>query len=393
MRYSHFYFKFMPILAAYLLSGTLSVVYATDITFSDKGQPSAFLEDDDYNYIPVIIVAENAPIRTAPSESAATLGLGEAKFLDSYYLTDSVVSGAKTYYLAAEMTADETIGKFIGWFAENDVLIKTEALKEKGIYSKALIVNKWQKATDGKIDIESTPALNGPSSAYNKIHELGLFRFYFFYAKASDPSTGSEYYLLGHKPFLLDDPDSSISETLIGWVPKQNIHQWDTRQAVEFDKRTLKKRVPEKHLRAKGKGGAQIFETVEELEAFLRGEEKFNDMVLMPVATEDTQVEKWQYNWQRFPLIEAKTNEKFTTAGQFYQVGYIGDQIYIDSGLVGASSEDLDKYRHKLEELRHEARAIDLLFVIDSTGSMSGYFSAVSQAVESITQDIERRYR
>jgi hypothetical protein len=191
---------------------------------------------------------------------------------------------------------------------------------------------------------------------------------------------------------MLDDPDS-IRETLIGWVPKPNIHQWDTRQAVEFDKRTLTVRVPEKHLRAKGEGGAQIFETVEELEAFLRGEEKFNGIVLMAVATEDTQVEKWQYNWQRFPLIDAKTNEKFTTAGQFYQVGYIGDQIYIDSGLVGASSEDLDKYRHKLEELRHEARAIDLLFVIDSTGSMSGYFSAVSQAVESITQDIERRYR
>jgi hypothetical protein len=381
----------MPILAAYLLSGTLSVVYATDITFSDKGQPSAFLQDDDYNYIPVIIVAENAPIRTAPSESAATLGLGEAKFLDSYYLTDRVVSGAKTYYLAAEMTADETIGKFIGWFAENDVLIKRKALKEKGIYSKALIVNKWQKATDGKIDIESTPALNGPSSTYSKTHELGLFRFYFFYAKATDPHSGSEYYLLGHKPFLLDDP-AYIRETLIGWVPKQNIHQWDTRQAVEFDKRNLKKRVPEKHLRAKGEGGTQIFETVEELEAFLQGEDKFNDMVLMPVATEDTYVEKWQYNWQRFPLIEAKTNEKFESAGQFYQVGYIGDQIYIDSGLVGASSEDLDKSRHKLEELRHEARAIDLIFVIDSTGSMSGYFSAVSDAVKSITQYIGEMY-
>jgi hypothetical protein len=384
MKNSDLFIKIMLILASYFLGSTSQCWGAGNITFSDKGQPSAFLQDDDYNYIPVIIVANNAPIRKAPSKSAATLG--KAKFLDSYYLTDHIVSGTKNYYLAAEMTEYEDIHQFIGWFAEEDILIKTKAIKKKGIYSKALIVNKWQ-AIAGKINIESTPALNGPSNTYNKIHELGLFKFYFIYAKATAPHSGNEYYLLGHKPFMLDDP-AYIRETLIGWVPKQNIHQWDTRQAVEFDKRTLKKRVPQKHLRAKGEGGVKIFKTENELEAFLQGK----DRELMPIATEDTWVEKWQYNWQRFPLIKAKSNERFKSAGQFYQVGYIGDQIYIDSGLVGASSEDLDKYRHKLEELRHEARAIDLIFVIDSTGSMKRYFSAVSQAVKRITQHIERKY-
>jgi len=342
--------------------------------------------------IPIIVVSEGAPIFSAPTSAGVVVG--KAAFGSNYVLADSAEKepGRKCHLAVGQDM------KVVGWFREEDVLLTQQPEKEApGFYRKAFVVNEWKTMTAGT-EITGASALDGPgtngTTPYRPLRELGLFRVYFVY-KRSKTQDGREYFLLGLKPQI--DSVSKARDTLTGWVEGDRIQQWDTRQALQFQKDTLEKRIAglSASIKAEGGGGASIFETEKELRAFLKGETKVGEESLTPVVSEDTRVkEQWSPTVVRYPLISAKENDLVPKAGQILQVGYISDQVFAgeapakDKPESGGTAEQSAKFKDIVTKMQ----AMDIAFVVDTTGSMEPWVEATRKAVSDIGSGLEKSF-
>jgi hypothetical protein len=366
-----------------------------DVVPGPNGLPKKFVTSEDNEPMPVIVVAEGARVLAEPKRTGKTIR--NAKFLEAYQKVDEAEepgTGLK-YVLAATGIGDKP-DKLVGWFAEADVLQSKRALKEiPGIFLKGLIINQWQTAKSEKgIDIKGASVLNGPGkratsagTPFTELQQLRLFQFFFIYKKYDSPD-GQKFVLLGDSPIILNSLEAN--KTLLGWVDSKRVHEWSTRESVEFDKTTLEERV-----KAGGgdeKAGVQIFASKEELEAHLEGLEKLGDVKIEPVSIEDTKVKRWEPYLQRFPLFKSIKSDKLKGVGDLMNVGYIGDQIFVDSGAHGPDPTQTAQNQARLEQMRRDLNNIDLLFVIDATGSMEPYFKSAADAVKMITSLIEAKY-
>lgn len=374
---------------------------AQTIEFGKSGKPTAIVTDTRGDEVPILVVADGAMIRTAPTRTAAKAG--NAKFLDQYYLAATeATDGGRKFHLAATMDpATRTITNFVGWIDDADVMLAKQAIKENGIFQKALIINDW-KTIGGELEIEAASARNGAGTRtgtegqpYDEVAKLGLFQFHFVF-KRHTTAEGQEFVLLGGRPNVTNV--TKPAETILGWVPISRAQIWSTRQAVEFDKGTLDKRIasatPEQA--KNGGGGVDIYEEEAELRAFLQGETELSGTPIEAVASEDTRVKSWKHNVQRFPLLESKKNDVLPAAGALYRVGYIGDQVYAGggaaSGSVGSNAETIADAQDKLNDLMRSKWTLDILFVIDSTGSMKSYFPAAADAVQQIVRQVKEAH-
>ncbi|MCG8456551.1 MAG: VWA domain-containing protein, partial [Holophagales bacterium] len=370
---------------AVLLGLTLGAPAGAQIEVRE--QPPAFRKAEDGEVIPVIVVADGARLRQRPSKTSEIER--RAEFLDAYFLLDTAEEAGEHYYLAGAMTAGwQSVGEIVGWLHGDDVLVERQAIKEKnGIYLKGLVVNQWRGVSEG-LEIEGADLLRGPGrdasgDPYEKTAEIGLFSFYFIYA-GQESRPGQKYYLLGESPILRNV--TRPGETLVGWVDARRVEEWSTRQAIQFDKQTLEQRVDLAETAAETEG-VKIFATEAEVIADLRGGATIAGEPPRPVAVEDTRVRRWQHNWPRFPLFEVKANREIPAAGPLYHVGFMGDQIYV-SGRTGIPREEIAENQEKVDELRQDLDNIDLLFVIDSTGSMRNYFQSAAEAVGRIAEQV-----
>lgn len=376
--------------SAFAVARSLLLLLATCllIALSASAQPEQvpkrpiFKTSDDGEFVSVIVIAEGAKIRKGPSRSAPFLGT--AGFLDSYYLIDSQREAGKIFHLVGRGVGSETPEEVLGWLHERDVLTSREAIQEEtGIFLKGLIVNQWRQLGDD-VKIEGAELHNGPGGkGFEKVGEIGLFSFYFIFKKYEAPD-GSRSLLLGESPIVQNV--TQPGGTLVGWVDARRVVEWPTRQAVQFDKSTLSKRV--------GPGedeGAKLFASSYEVVSYLQGEFAAEGESLQPVAVEDARVTHWQHNWPRFPLLETKENREVPNAGPLFRVGFIGDQIYV-SGKTGASREEVAENQERVEKLRSDLKGIDLLFVIDSTGSMRRYFGTAADAVVKIADQVKKEF-
>lgn len=372
------------------LSMSCSIVGALDIGTGEK--PSQLVMGPS-GPVPVYASAEKIEVLDAPKAKSKILR--HARFLEPYYLAKGPVKDGKDEFVLAA-TADENLQlkDLIGWINVNDCIMTREGTKTKhGIYRKALIVNDWKrmKSVKDKSKIAGASVLNGPGKAsdgrdYDTLSEIGLYDFYYIYGE--ETRDGKNYFLLGDRPIIVSHQQPQ--EAIRGWVADERIFRWDTRQAIEFNKENIK-------VRNEGKKeedqGVKIFANQQELEWFTRGIKTppGTNEPLKPVAEEDITVTFWRHNWQRFPLL-ASLEAKDSRAGRLLQIGFIGDQIYLEDQKKGLSANELSEAKEKLSVLQRKLRNVDLLFVVDSTGSMTRYFPAAAQAVKAIVSQLAKSY-
>jgi Mg-chelatase subunit ChlD len=353
------------------------------------------VQDKNGSLIRVMVVADNALLLAWPKADGP--GMKRAKYGDALFLADSHTANGKTFHLAGELAERGKLA-IKGWLRAEDVLLRREALQsEYKIFRKAIIVNKWNDA-GGKMELNTANALNGPGtrldgSSFDKIRELGLFQFYYVFKTVERPGKPTSF-LLSETPVI--PRANRFTENVIGWVDGRRVIEWDTRQAIEFNKSNLAKRLEEVDPAkiAEGAGGVAIFEEEAELKAFMDGETTLNDKPLTPIAEEDTRhVERWSYETPRFPLFKAKANDLAPELGNILELGYIGDQIYVEGGTKGLSAPEVARDQAKIREARSSVREINLVFAIDATGSMKRFMQASAESVVQVAADIDNAYR
>ncbi len=380
--------------AALALAAALFTNAAIAAEFDPAGQPDRPKQDENGSLIRVMVVAEGSPFRATPKADASVLT--PAKYGEALFLADTKEAGGKTFHLAGDLAKRGKLA-LKGWIADEDVLLRREALKgEHKIFRKAIIVNKWT-AAEGKTELKTANAWNGPGkkadgSAYDKIRELGLFQFYYVF-KTAGQDGDSPMYLLSETPVI--PRANRFTENLIGWVDGRRVIEWDTRQAIEFNKANLKTRIQDADPKAlaDGVGGVSIFETEPELHAHLEGEMELEGKPIKPIAEEDTRhTERWSYEVPRFPLFAAQRNEDAPEFGDVLELGYIGDQIYVEGGAKGLTSAEVARDQTKIREARGSVREINLVFAIDATGSMKRFVGAAAESVVKVAADLDKAY-
>lgn len=377
---------------ALLLCGSSQA--AVEIKFPN-GVKDRAMQDENGSLLRAMVVADDALLLAWPKLDGP--GMKRVKYGDAFFLADTHTVDGKVFHLAGDL-AERGKLTILGWLPDETVLIRRQALQsEHKIFRKAIIVNKWNDV-GGKMQLNTANALNGPGlrpdgSDYATIRELGLFQFYYVFKTVSRPGKPVSY-LLSETPMI--PRANRFTENVIGWVDGRRVIEWDTRQAIEFNKTNLQKRLedvdPAKI--ADGTGGVAIFEEEAELQAFIEGETALNDKPLAPIAEEDTRhVERWSYETPRFPLFKAKANDFAPELGNILELGYIGDQIYVEGGARGLSAPEVARDQAKIREARSSVREINLIFAIDATGSMKRFMEASAESVVQVAADIDLAYR
>ncbi len=383
-----------------------------------------------------IIAIGNTPVY----KSSNTLSeIAKAEFRICYYVGKETGDTDDDFTLLVKDVDDEDKPvAFLGWVQNKNLISRCEAIRnELKILKKILIINKWRLTKEGS-ELESAILREGPGMHYKKSKESRLFRFFYLYKELK--IDGKRWFLIGPQPSVTSFKKSILEETIYGWIPEHKIFIWETREAIQFNKKNL---TLAKNPR---KTPAKIYESFNELErVYLDGEE------IMPLSEEDLSGGEWEYHWMRYPLLqsepfprkykitdktiaELKTlkidtkkleedilNKEFTDKDIFLSlvrpridnftlkrekeilknseygeylalnIGYIGDQIVVSDPDLKFSAHDGNNYTDKIDKISHEAQTLDILFVVDATGSMRDFFGPTCDGIKEVVREIRRR--
>lgn len=233
-----------------------------------------------------------------------------------------------------------------GWILKDDLLMRMEAMKEEGIYKKAIVVTYYNKATKelGGAPLRYAPFVGVPQVG----HELTLYNFFHIYDMREDDEGKETFCLIGNEAAVRDytKPENII----LGWVPMSKLFMWNTRVAAEYDKSTLDKRGP-----------VRIYESLEDLKAVIEGRKSPEQVRVL--ATEDINKKEMFPEDFRFPIID----EEIEINGlKVWKIGF-----------AGAVTSPVNVATIPQPEL-------DILFVCDGTGNMKYFKDAVISTIQNV---------
>ena len=355
--------KFMVKLIFIIIIGCVTSQAA--MTLIDyKGPKPDKPEYNNDEIIPVYITVPNSNILSSPDVGARVITKG--KYLERFCLCRKFSSRGKVYLLLGKLDDTlDTVKSISGWVEERNVFSGIMAMRTpQNIFKKALIVNllaDMKKRKNTRFDVAQV--YSRPSLDSKKLKQLALFNFYFIW-QIHKNAKGKVFYLLGTRSTLPDEryPAGSI----IGWVAKDRILEWNTRYAIQFYKKNLPQR----------KQRVMIFNTQKDL-----------NNKKDPITVEDMSIKEWKPDWTRFPLLQTvKTGD-----GKIIQkVGYIEDQLDVLSGKRGLSAYKQQRVEHFKQQICKID--IDIVFAIDATGSMFKFYRYISKSLKNTMTQIINKY-
>jgi hypothetical protein len=352
-----------------------------DIQYPNR-KPTQPLQDpnsDDFWF--VTTVHDSVRFFEAPRSDAKSV-LKTDQWLNVYVVGDKIAD----YFLIMTVDSDDNIVGYRGWVHRNDLQWTYGAQKNKNnIYRKALVINHWRKIVPGKVqDLQQASVWNGLHDDRQEVKKLSLFEIYFIFQEQRDEQ-GNEYYLIGQDPVIINFYDAS--KVIVGWLPKDRALNWDTRQAVYFNKANLSNRISSGNL-------GVIFQSkgddYRDLKSWHLGGNRPNGLEEgAPMAIESEEVKTdLPYDWSRFPILgEPDTIEG---VGRVFRIGYVGDTI-TRSGRV-LPWHETESEIEKLRRLKETVKNIDIHFVLDTTLTMGPAFGTVRKTIEETIHLVNSRY-
>lgn len=313
----------------------------------------------------VVVVQDKATVHAEPKATAAVVQTLDwmtplVLLQDDADSTKPKSEGTSPKWYAVGKFNDIETAEPLGWMQKKGLLIRREASKTvDGIYQKAIVVSRLDEATAevGGAPVRWMPLEKGKAHG----QKLSLFNIYYIYDVSEDVKADKSFLLLGKESAIFNP--LKPENTLIGWVNKAKLFQWDTREAAEYDKSTMGQREL-----------VRIYEHEAELKEVIQ-ESPGSDRI-EHFGKESAKKTTLHHADPRFPLI---SQTRLPSGERMWNIGFAGDE-FVGDGEKGPGAEG----RQDLLNISKLSNVVDILIVYDGTGSMSKFKNAVIGAVNEI---------
>ena len=226
---------------------------------------------------------------------------------------------------------------------------------------KALIVHKWEDSNA----VEQASLTDTPDVKGKEITTINLYEILYIYKATEPDADGEKFFLVGRRPYFIAELGKA-GDTIHGWVSSKRVFAWNHREAVQLNKN------PEAvEWRTKNNKPIRLYGSV--TDAAEQGK---------PMYEEDLTKGPWHHQMQRYPVITPASERNKL----IWKVGVIGDS-YSGKKVISASLES--QIQGKLEELKMSTKKVDVLLVIDASGSMGQFYASIGDTIDAIQGAIQ----
>ena len=238
-------YRFLFIFAAFVCSSGSS--WAKDIHVEmgreDKGKPlpTTQINKDKFNG-GVWTAYDGFQLKKSPIINSEPSGYKALQYMEHFDVSYVYQGEDQIYYLLSRGRGQDF--KNLGWVPEKFTCIYQGQQIANNIYKKALILIFLDQITKQR-KVELIPVRLAPTLDAPVIDSLRLYNIYSVYSDTNpkDPTKG--FCLLGSDFGFAPDENSKTNpkvpaETVKGWVSKENLCFWDTREGLEWDVKSTK---------------------------------------------------------------------------------------------------------------------------------------------------------
>jgi hypothetical protein len=308
-------------------------------------------------------------------------------------------SDGRPYYLLVRVYPDGLrVRGVAGWVAERYLVLGNSALEHTAtkLRKKAMIINSLDHIREELARVESDPDARfgsviprlGPSPRAETTGEvIRLFNVFFVFAEADD------HVLIGRRgQFQPDvDPDDP-RRVILGWVPRDRVRMWLTREAVSW-------RPDDPSQAAHRQTPGIVYASARDALNGRYDPTEANRAAARAITAEEPMPSgvygrPLLYSQMRYPLFhEIDPGDRIPRQFRGNDLMRIG----VFSGFIGGradqmvqemSEQQLADFQKFLTRIQAETRQVEVLFVVDETQSMEVWFPVVAQTIERIMQQI-----
>jgi len=306
----------------------------------------------------------------------------ETKVIKIYQFLDKFkVLEKREKYLKVEDYFDS---KVCGWGRINEFILLTKSIRtENSITHKVVPINQLCRI---KGDIKEIAPLRSPSCTAKKTGEkIKILDFAHIYSYYPDEQN-AEFLLLGKKSYYLPKSNKdTIQEIILGWVSKERMLMWDTREALQPN-------IYRKHPIFFFKNKADLISyysynkiednlpTCDSVPACKNNRKDKELLVIRPDSEFKIDRKPWPPDIFRYSILKSN-NDPYTP----FEIGV--STATLDEKILQA------EIREKIEEQRKEVENRDVVFLIDATMSMSPYISLVGEIAHNIMEQFKKKIR
>jgi len=250
--------RFLLICAIFVcVSGTL-LAQNTNVEMGpdDKGKPVPTTSiGKDKLKAGVWVAYDGFLLKKSPLNNSDNSGYKALQYMEHFDVSYVYQGEDQIYYLLSRGRAEDF--KNFGWVPERFTCFSEGQTTANNIYKKAFIVNSLDQITKqgkvGPIPVRLAPTLEVPV-----IDPIRLSNIYCVYSDTNPKDPNKGYCLLGLDYGFTPDDNSKTnpkipSETVKGWVSKENLCFWDTREGLEWDVKSTKESLGELRRTTPGK--------------------------------------------------------------------------------------------------------------------------------------------
>lgn len=317
----------------------------------------------------------------------------------------------QNHYLLVEFGVGNAIVP-VGWVQKDRVLTRpiAEFNRNNLIFQKGMIVNTVDTFLDKTVQNDELPIRRAPNEKAppdpNK--KLRLFNIFFVYGQATDADKKS-HVLLGSNPTFDPDPNpenlSHVSRVILGWVPRERVVEWNTRDALEWNRqstladeglrsnlhpaRKFDPKNPPRGAPRRTTPGV-VYSTPEAADRGLQKAAPLEgDIRALETFDANGEGREMRREEMRFLVLDwvGPPRDPHPAAGTLHRVGVLGGWKNSD-GSSGPGAQQIEAYRKKLIELEKAWATTEILLVVDGTDSMAKWFIPIADSLKSLKATI-----
>jgi hypothetical protein len=273
-------------------------------------------------------------------------------------------------------------GNVLGWMNKHDLILLDHCERKPNMVSKkAMIINTLDNPGDAN---RSRFFYDAALSMRNEAEKRSVYEILYVY-KETDKSL-----LLGKREDCSVDVETYMKESIIGWIDKKVVTEWDSRgcllpnykadaKAERASKRTqpaiLDTASKYNNQFSLAKGYESVLLNYRDLQTYAENYER------NPIVWNEEIERRWPPSKFRLPYLD-----KHPVDPDIMKVGVLGD-------ITDAQGRQIQVLIDNLREWERQNRtknSLNLVFVLDGTASMREYFPAVANAITQSHQSISR---